>query len=186
MTKKMMLISAVLFFSTSVFAQSYKYDLKAIKKRSKKQIGIIQEKLKEQREQKRQDEKAAEIDAIFNQAEDLYQKGDFKKAKELYEKAYKLSDDKSMRGYIVRANKEIAKQKLQERDYQRQLKTKQKQIERQEKIQQSQLTKEQKKQKRLEAKKEKHQEKRSKARRGKITKILRLEEKKFKAKLKKD
>lgn len=160
MIKKMMLVFTLIFFASSVFGQSYKYDIESIKKRSKKQLNLIQRKLKEQRIEEAQAKKAKKIQDIFNQAEELYQQGKLKEAKELYEKAYKLSDDKSMRQYIKRANKAIAKQKRkereaalvrkkEEREKKRRLAREQKEKVRLERERQKQLAQEKKEQERL-------------------------------------
>lgn len=78
----------------------------------KKRIKAIKQEL---RKRKAQAQQAKQIQDTFNQAEDLYRQGKLTQAKELYQRAYRLSNDPSMREYIKRSKKEIAQQKKEEK-----------------------------------------------------------------------
>ena len=97
--------------ATLVFAEGYKHDIEAIKRQCQKKIVIIQQELEKQEQKQAQEEKAKEIQDIFDQAESLYQKGQLKQAQALYDQAYQLSGDPSLKSYVKQLQRERVKEK---------------------------------------------------------------------------
>jgi hypothetical protein len=110
MIKVVAIIFAIIFLSSCVSIQNSGYNIESIKRHSKKQIVLIQKELKEQKIMVEVTKRTNEIRDIFDKAEMLYKEGELVKAKELYEKAYKLADDKFITDHVKRVNKELSRQ----------------------------------------------------------------------------
>jgi hypothetical protein len=105
-----MLIFAGIFFAGCASVQNYKYDIDSIRKHSMNQIVLIQKKLKEQKIMAEVTKRTNEMRNIFDKAELLFKEGELVKARELYKKAYKLSNNKFMTDHAELVNKELARQ----------------------------------------------------------------------------
>src|SRR3990167_9017419 len=104
--------SPAIAFSQDV--KTYQGDIESIFKKAKERIAELQVKIEEEKHLARVEQKAKEIAELDAEAESFMSKGDFKKAKAIYEKILKVSaEDPDLKDYITRANIEARREEAE-------------------------------------------------------------------------
>lgn len=92
--------------------EGFTLDLKQLIERSKKKIEQVDDKLKDQARQRRNQQREAKAREYFEKATTLYERGELDKARELWEKAIKITEHDEMDDYI---NLSVRRQRMQEK-----------------------------------------------------------------------
>ncbi|MBZ0165890.1 MAG: tetratricopeptide repeat protein, partial [Candidatus Omnitrophica bacterium] len=79
--------------------EGFTLDLKELIERSKKKIEQVDDKLKDQAQERRNQQREAKAREYFEKAQSLYDQGEFDKARELWEKAIKITEHDEMSNY---------------------------------------------------------------------------------------
>ncbi|MCA9393783.1 MAG: hypothetical protein KC900_06235 [Candidatus Omnitrophica bacterium] len=92
--------------------EGFTLDLKQLIERSKKKIEQVDDKLKDQARDRRNQQREAKAREYFDKATTLYERGDLDQARELWEKAIKITEHEEMEDYI---NLSVRRQRVQEK-----------------------------------------------------------------------
>ncbi len=92
--------------------EGFTLDLKELIERSRKKIEQVDDKLKDQARERRNQQREAKAREYFDKASDLYERGELDKARELWEKAIKITEHEEMEDYISQS---VRRQRKQEK-----------------------------------------------------------------------
>lgn len=103
--------------------EGYTLDLKTLINKSKKRIEQVEDKLKEQAKERRNERREAKAREYYEKAQRLYDEGKFDEAVELWEKAIRITEHDEMEGYVHKSvSRQRKKDKALKKEEQRRLK----------------------------------------------------------------